>query len=215
MDMVHFERKDFNNKSKREKKDFIDNLLEKGIRLNKDETVAATKAQKKCYINVLIAQIKELERHEIEAATHSQMEKYIEKKRWVSIAEFGQLPFNLKKLYIDVVLSKKTGLSDAEFDAAPHKLKKYYCNKTLELGREMGPKMFSFLSKKDQCTYIDMTLADGRKLTIEYEIFMKVPAKLHYKKAVQAHPFIWETQIRNQIRKILLEAGKKNTLAGS
>jgi len=47
--------------------------------LNKDETVAATKAQKKCYINVLIAQIKELERHEIEAATHSQMEKYIEK----------------------------------------------------------------------------------------------------------------------------------------
>lgn len=202
--MVHFERKDFNKKTKREKKEFINNLLEKGIRLTKDETIAATQKQKRQYINSLIAQIKDLERHEIEAATNAQMEKYIKKKHWVSMAEYEFFPHKFKKMYIDVIISKKIGLSNEEFDATPRQLKTHYCHKVLEAGYDMGPKMFAFMSAEDQCLYIDMTLANGRKLTTEYELFMKAPAKNHYKKAVQAHPYLWESKIRQQIRKTLL-----------
>jgi polyhydroxyalkanoate synthesis regulator phasin len=204
--MVQFDRINFGKMSKTEKKKFIDELLEKGIRLNKDETVAATREQKKRYINSLISQVKELERHEIEAATDKQMKMYINKKRWLSIAEYGQLPKKFKKMYIDMALSKKTGLTNEEFENTPKELKQYYCEKTMDFGYEMGPMMFAHMKADDQKKYVDLVLAAGHKLTMEYELYMKSGVKAYYDREVKNHPYLWESKLRKQIRGILLDS---------
>lgn len=204
--MVQFDRNNFHKLSKTEKKKFINDLLEKGIRLNKDETVAANREQKKRYIDLLISQSKELERHEIEAATDKQIKLYIDKKRWLSTAEYSQLPKKFKKLYIDMALTKKTGLTNNEFEDTPNELKQYYCKKSMEIGRELGPMMFAHMKAEDQKKYVDLVLAAGHKLTMEYELFMKGGVKAYYDKEVKAHPYLWESKLRNQIRNILLDS---------
>lgn len=204
--MVQFDRNNFGKMSKAEKKKFIDELLERGLRLNKAETIAATREQKKRYIDNLISQVKEFERHEIEAATDKQMKMYINKKRWLSIAEYGQLPSKFKKMYIDMTLSKKSGLTNEEFENTPSELRTYYCKQAMESGFEIGPKMFAYMHSDDQKKYIDFALAAGHKLTMEYELFMKPGVKSHYDNSVQTHPYLWENQIRKQIRKIIFES---------
>ena len=208
--MLHFEREFFNEMSTKEKRKYIDILLKRGARMNPEELKVATREQKKTYINLLISQIKDLERHEIEAATDKQMKDYINKKRWVSIAEYEFMPEKFQKMYIDMAIFKRTGLNDNEFDKTPKHLRKYFAKNWFEKGYEMTPRTFSYLEKDLQKKYIDMVLSAGNKLILDFIPEMKPGVKTYYNKSLQAHPYLWESNVRNYIRKQLLEmAGNK------
>lgn len=208
--MVNFERDYFKNMSISKKRDYIDKLIQRGIRLTKEELDVATKEQKRVYINLLIAQTKTLEYHEIEVATDKQMTDYITQKRWVSLAEYPNLPDKFKKIYIDVALGKRAALNPHELSNTPEHLKKYFANQWFERGFQVTPSIFYYLSKEHQKNMIDSTLSMGNKLILDFIPYMKPGVEAYYKKAVKEHPHLWENLVLKKIRTTLFEAMNTN-----
>jgi hypothetical protein len=178
-------KKEFKKLSKKEKFDYIQDLLDRKTSLNDYEFEAATKKQKEESIQLKIDRAGWLETYEFKDATKLQMEKYILRKRFLSAEEFQALPDDLKKYYLEQGSYTQISFTNKEFNRLSDDFKKYYVNFAFDypLKFSITPEMAGYLSDNKQIKFIDFLFEKGIGLSSsELKNFSSKAQKYHKEK---------------------------------
>jgi len=163
----------FNNLKIKDKRFYIDKLMDMGFELSEHEFKAASSKQKIQSINLKIKKADWLEDYEFNAATPFQKEKYIYRKRFLSQAEFLRLDEDLKIIYIEYSVYTKMGLDKEGFLSLSEKHKKYYANFKFEFPLNLEPNKISYLTKHNQKVFVSKIIEQGN--IIDDKILKELP----------------------------------------
>jgi hypothetical protein len=176
-------KREFNKLSTKEKRDYIQDLLDRNAHLEEHEFEAASKEQKREAIQLKIDRANWLETYEFKEASNLQMEKYILRKRFLTPEEFNSLPDGLKKFYLEQGSYTQITVDDEEFEQLSKDFKKFYVNFAFEypLKFSITPKMAPYLSDSQQKKWVDFLFEKGISLSNKELSFLKKPIRDYYK----------------------------------
>lgn len=195
--MHNYTRQIFNTLTQKEKRAFIDRLIDSKLDLNKKELKIATKDQLERYFKGKFNMRRHFEEYELKYLDYEQILKFLDKNN--NMIELYVLKYVNEKQKIEII--KK--IANSKFPLDPdelHQLKsserKIYAKARFngDWGYLMRVFTVKYLGIEDQKKFIDMSLESGRSLSKEMVDVLKAPAKKYYWKSLQIHEF---RQIKN------------------
>jgi hypothetical protein len=127
--MVNFDRDKFEEMNTEQKIAFVNDLVDKNIKLTEEEITFLIPQNKKKYFYNRVKTSDWLDDYEFNSLTDREKEIYISNNRFLQKADLKRLPDNLQKKFVDKTISSGVQLTPEEFSLlADDDIREYYVN---------------------------------------------------------------------------------------
>lgn len=183
--MHNYTRQVFKSLSSKEKRAYIDRLINSYVDMNKEELKAANKDQIKKYFDNKFNTRRTFEPEELQYLSFDQIKQFLARNNnMIELYILQHLERKQRKEVIEMIANSKFALDCDEIEQLNYSERKVYAKARINTKYAPLMRVFSvnYLDAKDQKKYVDLALSDGRSLSQEMIDVLKAPAKKHYEK---------------------------------
>lgn len=201
--MHNYTRKIFKSLSKKEKTEYIDKMLERGIDFSKEELTFCSKKHLLIYFTKKLATRRVFEDYEIKYLTFDQVLRHMQRNN--NMIDFSLFKFLNKKQRIIAVKNiaySNFHLNLDEFHTLRSTERKFYASARFENDYLLRTFEVKHLSFENQVKFVAVIVNNGTSLSQEMIDVLKAPAKKEYLRLVSDN--LNESKIRNSISKRIL-----------
>ena len=191
--MHNYTRQIFDTLTKKEKRAFIDRMIDSTLDLDEKEIQIATKEQRKKYFDLKFHTRRIINPHELKFLDFDQILHFLQKNN--NMIELYILKYLTEKQRVTVikkVANSKFPLNSDEVHQLKTSERKIYSKERLESdwGYLMTVFTVKYLDAEDQKKYIDTSVKQGLSLSKETVDVLKAPARKYYQEKIQINESI-------------------------
>jgi hypothetical protein len=204
---VHnYTRQIFDTLTKKEKRAFIDRMIDSTLDLNEKEIQIATTEQRKRYFDLKFHTRRIINPHELKFLDFDQILHFLQKNNnMIELYILKYLTEKQRVIVIKKVANSKFPLNGDEVQQLKSSERKIYAKERMESDWGYLMRVFTvkYLDVEDQKKYIDMSVSQGCSFSKEMVDVLKAPARKYYQEKIQINESIQSLIKKSVLSKLI------------